>query len=166
MKGFFDDRKKEYTNGFFVQITEEREDLEPTIGYIGRYARRPPLSEIELLFEILPTAPVLLADRGYDADWFREALRQRGIEACIPPRKNRKKLLEEPMRTPDPPPLNPGAKRRYVLAPPWIQNVEIRRWGDHSFANCSGRENVIFSSTPSMERTVSTPRFSRCAITR
>ena len=46
MKGFFEDRKKEYTNGFFVQITEERKDLKPTIGYIGRYARRPPLSEI------------------------------------------------------------------------------------------------------------------------
>ena len=46
MKGFFDDRKKEYTNGFFVQITEKRKDLKPTIGYIGRYARRPPLSEI------------------------------------------------------------------------------------------------------------------------
>ena len=46
MKGFFEDRKKEYTNGFFVQITEKRKDLKPTIGYIGRYARRPPLSEI------------------------------------------------------------------------------------------------------------------------
>ena len=44
----------------------------------------------KLLFESLPTAPVLLADRGYDADWFRDALRQKGIKPCIPPRKNRK----------------------------------------------------------------------------
>ena len=42
MKGFFDDLKKEYKDGFFVHITEERKELKPTIGYIGRYARRPP----------------------------------------------------------------------------------------------------------------------------
>jgi transposase len=38
----------------------------------------------------LPAAKVLLADRGYDADWFREALIARGIEACIPSKSNRK----------------------------------------------------------------------------
>ena len=43
MKGFFDDLENEYKNAFFVHITEERK---PTIGYIGRYARRPPLSEV------------------------------------------------------------------------------------------------------------------------
>jgi hypothetical protein len=45
MKTFFDDLKKEYTNGFYVHITEERQDLKQTVGYIGRYARRPPISE-------------------------------------------------------------------------------------------------------------------------
>ncbi|WP_419715217.1 transposase [Kiloniella laminariae] len=29
----------------------------------------------------------------YDADWFREALAERGIEACIPSKVNRKKLI-------------------------------------------------------------------------
>jgi transposase len=29
-------------------------------------------------------------DRGYDADWFREALKDKGIRACIPGRKQRK----------------------------------------------------------------------------
>jgi len=29
------------------------------------------------------------ADRGYDADWFRKALRKGKIEPCIPPRNNR-----------------------------------------------------------------------------
>jgi len=38
----------------------------------------------------LPPARHLLADRGYDADWFRKALRDRKISPCIPPKKNRK----------------------------------------------------------------------------
>lgn len=38
----------------------------------------------------LPEAKEMLADRGYDADWFRKALIERGIAPCIPPRKNRK----------------------------------------------------------------------------
>ena len=48
MKAFFDDLKKEYQNGFFVHITEERHDLKQTAAYVGRYARRPPLSEIRI----------------------------------------------------------------------------------------------------------------------
>ena len=47
-KNFFDDLKKEYQNGFFVHITEERTDLKLTAAYIGRYARRPPLSELRI----------------------------------------------------------------------------------------------------------------------
>lgn len=43
-----------------------------------------------LMFEAMPPAPVLLADRGYDADWFRQALAARGTDACIPSRKGRK----------------------------------------------------------------------------
>lgn len=43
-----------------------------------------------LLLPGLPAAKELLADRGYDADWFREALNVRNITPCIPPRKNRK----------------------------------------------------------------------------
>lgn len=38
----------------------------------------------------LPKADVLLADRGYDADWFREALVDKGIAPCIPSRRGRK----------------------------------------------------------------------------
>jgi hypothetical protein len=48
MKSFFDDLKQEYQKGFFVHVTEERQDLELTAGYIGRYARRPPISEIRI----------------------------------------------------------------------------------------------------------------------
>ncbi|RAK06906.1 hypothetical protein ATI53_11171, partial [Salipiger aestuarii] len=35
----------------------------------------------------LPTAGWLLADRGYDADWFREVLKDKGIKVRIPGRK-------------------------------------------------------------------------------
>ena len=42
------------------------------------------------LIDRLPQAKTLIADRGYDADWFREALIEKGITPCIPPRKNRK----------------------------------------------------------------------------
>jgi hypothetical protein len=48
MKSFFDDLKHEYQNGFFVHVTEERQDLQLTAAYIGRYARRPPLSELRI----------------------------------------------------------------------------------------------------------------------
>ena len=42
----------------------------------------------------LPNADWLLADRGYDADWLREALQDKGIKACIPGRKSRKKAVK------------------------------------------------------------------------
>lgn len=41
----------------------------------------------------LPAAEWLLADRGYDADWFRDALKDKGIRACIPGRKLRGKVI-------------------------------------------------------------------------
>jgi transposase len=36
----------------------------------------------------LPKAGTLLADRGCDADWFRNALISRDIQPCVPSRKN------------------------------------------------------------------------------
>ncbi len=41
-------------------------------------------------FGSLPDAVWLLTDRGRDADWFRNALADRGIRPCIPPRTSRK----------------------------------------------------------------------------
>ena len=43
-----------------------------------------------LILSALPAAKELLGDRGYDANWFRKALDERGITACIPGRSNRK----------------------------------------------------------------------------
>jgi len=42
----------------------------------------------------LPKVDWLLGDRGYDADWFREALKGKGIRPCIPDRKRRKKTVK------------------------------------------------------------------------
>ena len=45
-----------------------------------------------LLSALLPQT-ILLADRGYDADWIRELARQQGAWANIPPKRNRKDPL-------------------------------------------------------------------------
>jgi transposase len=45
------------------------------------------------LLSSLPNAEWLLADRGYDADWFREALSDRGTRPCIPGRKSCKQTV-------------------------------------------------------------------------
>jgi hypothetical protein len=43
-----------------------------------------------LVLDALPPAKALLADRGYDRNWFRDAL----CEPCIPPTKSRKMLRQ------------------------------------------------------------------------
>ena len=43
-----------------------------------------------LMLDDLPPAKELLADKGYDANWFRAALSERGIAPCTPPKANRK----------------------------------------------------------------------------
>ena len=50
------------------------------------------------LIERLPGAKELLADRGYDADWFRNALKEKGISPCIPPRAKRNNANSEAIR--------------------------------------------------------------------
>ena len=46
-----------------------------------------------LILEALPPAKVLLADRGYDSNWFRNALAKRDCKPCIPSSKSRKNPL-------------------------------------------------------------------------
>ena len=46
------------------------------------------------LLDGLPKADWLLGDRGYDADWFRDALEEKGITPCIPGRKSRNKSVK------------------------------------------------------------------------
>jgi transposase len=47
-----------------------------------------------LMIEALPKAKVLLGDKGYDADWFRQALIERGTQPCIPSKTNRKVQID------------------------------------------------------------------------
>ncbi|MFT7596847.1 MAG: transposase, partial [Paracoccaceae bacterium] len=49
-----------------------------TAGPVSDYTRA------TALLNSLPDADWLLADRGYDADWFRDALIDKGIGPCIP----------------------------------------------------------------------------------
>ncbi len=46
------------------------------------------------LLDDLPDAQWLLGDRGYDADWYRDALQAKGITPCIPGRKSRLAPIE------------------------------------------------------------------------
>ena len=43
-----------------------------------------------LMLDALPRAKAMLGDKGYDADWFRNALIKRGIVPSIPSKANRK----------------------------------------------------------------------------
>ncbi len=45
------------------------------------------------MLSALPPARTLIADRGYDAGWLRQALRSQGIKPCIPARSCRTKAL-------------------------------------------------------------------------
>ncbi|MBD8689839.1 transposase [Rhizobium sp. CFBP 13717] len=42
------------------------------------------------MLHAFPKAKTLLAEKRYDADWFRDALAQRKVTGCIPLRANRK----------------------------------------------------------------------------
>lgn len=44
----------------------------------------------DMILDALPASKVMLGDKGYDSATFRDALKTRGIEPCIPPRQNRK----------------------------------------------------------------------------
>jgi len=46
-----------------------------------------------LMLDAIPDAGTMLADKGYDSDWFRAALKRRGIVPCIPSRSNRRMPL-------------------------------------------------------------------------
>ena len=46
-----------------------------------------------LILDALPPAKALLGDRGYDSNWFRDALAQIDCKSCIPSAKSRKIAL-------------------------------------------------------------------------
>jgi transposase len=63
-------------------------DLFVTAGQVSDYINA------RAMLSSLPKVDWLLGDRGYDADWFREALKDKGIRACIPGRKQRKQPVK------------------------------------------------------------------------
>ena len=65
------------------------------------------------LLDDLPKAQWLLGDRGYDADWFRDALEAKGIQPCIPGRSSR----NEPVRYDKRPLPAPQPHRDHVRPP-------------------------------------------------
>jgi transposase len=46
------------------------------------------------LLKQLPQVGTLIADRGYDSNWFRNELAAPGIASCIPGRKNGKQAID------------------------------------------------------------------------
>lgn len=48
----------------------------------------------KIIYPKLPEAKVMIADKGYDSDEYRAALKAKGIASCIPPRKGRKVMHE------------------------------------------------------------------------
>ncbi|GHE02573.1 DDE transposase [Allgaiera indica] len=67
-------------------------DLFVTAGQVSDYIGA------RALLSRLPNVTWLLGDRGYDADWFREALQDKGIRACIAGRKQRKTPVKDDKR--------------------------------------------------------------------
>ncbi len=47
------------------------------------------------MLDALPPARVLIGDKGYDSNRFRQALTDRGIEPCISPRLGRKQRIAQ-----------------------------------------------------------------------
>ncbi len=70
--------------GFSYTLGANFASLTLTAGQVSDY------ESAERLLPLLPKAKEMIADRGYDADWFRPALKNKGIKPCIPPKKNRK----------------------------------------------------------------------------
>lgn len=50
--------------------------------------------EARALFGSLPNVEWRLGDRGWDADWFRDTLKDTEIRACIPRRRQRKATIK------------------------------------------------------------------------
>jgi transposase len=51
------------------------------------------LARLDGMLPVMPRAKELLAGKGYDADWFREALAERKTTACILSKANQKVLI-------------------------------------------------------------------------
>jgi transposase len=63
-----------------------------TAGQVSVY------SKATAMLGSLPKAERLLPDRGYNANWLRDAMKDKGIKSCIPGRKSRGKPIKHDRR--------------------------------------------------------------------
>ena len=92
-----------------------------TAGQVSDY------TDAAALLGSLPKAEWLLADRGCDADWFRDALKYRGIKPCIPGRTSRgEPVKHDKHRHKSRNRIEQLATRRTRLAQPETSAPEIR----------------------------------------
>ena len=74
--------------GLTIKIVALVDALENLVRFVLRLGQSHELGAVEPLLAGMKLG-TLLADKAYDADWLREDLRQRGIQAVIPPKSNR-----------------------------------------------------------------------------
>ena len=77
-------RRLEYQTSCRLRSTRHTRSHDIESGKVSDY------KGAALLLGSLPKSHVLLADRGYDTNWFRQSLISRGITPCIPSKRNRK----------------------------------------------------------------------------
>ncbi len=92
------------------------------------------------LLSTLPKADWLLADRGHDADWFRNALADKGIKPCIPGRKSRDQPIKHDRRR---------TKRRHRIEMMFGRLKNWRRVATH-YDRCP----IVFLSAVALAATV------------
>ena len=76
--------------GVLADTEHQAGELRYGISAMHRCSRGSDYKGAALMIDALPPAKELLGDKGYDADWFRQALAAHGITACIPSKSNRK----------------------------------------------------------------------------
>ena len=69
-------------------------DEQTTVMIDATIERRPVWASKKGRGRLIGQVDWLLGDRGYDADWFKDALKDKGMRACIPRRKQRKKNVK------------------------------------------------------------------------
>ena len=79
--------------GYNTKLHAVADGLGRPIRLFMTAGQRSDYTDARALLGNLPAAEYMLADRGYDADWFRSGLKENGISPCIPSRKNRKEPI-------------------------------------------------------------------------
>ena len=101
------------------------------------------ISHAQTVLQEIPAA-MLVADKGYDSDLFRQWLAQRGIKPCIPPRRNRK----TPAR------FSKASYRKRHLVENFFERIKTSAASPHAMTS---------SPKPSSASSASPPLWFRCS---